>query len=192
MALTETEREIVDATLEREGGWKYTDDPADPGGQTYGGCTRATLNNWRVGKGNAPLSPVDFLRHAETGNEDLKRDVRQCYVDRFVRPFEWIESLPLRRAVVDCAVNCGMTTAIRALQTVVGTDRDGIVGPRTKRATTAAANRRLIYTLLEYTKVRCEHYAEIVQRRPSQSKWLKGWLLRAQDVGYEQVCEITG
>ena len=136
MPLTDLEQQLFMPLLRREGGWVYTDDPDDPGGQTYGGCTRSTLNDWRAGFGVAPLSDADFRHLAETGSEDLKRDVRECYADRFIRPWAWIASVPLREVVIDAAVNCGNRNATLFLQEAVGSSRDGVVGPNTKAMTT--------------------------------------------------------
>ena len=184
MPLSEIEQQILAPILKREGGDVYTDTPGDAGGQTYMGCTRTTLNDWRVGNGDSPLTPTDFRRLAETGNEALKRGVRECYADRFIRPWAWIASVPLREAVVDCAVNCGNLNAAKCLQEAVGSARDGKVGPNTKAMTTRALARPngLPLTACRFTRARLEHYARLVQRRPSQSQFIVGWCRRACDV----------
>ena len=189
MPLSDLEQQIFMPLLRREGGWTYIDDPDDPGGQTYGGCTRTTLNDWRAGLGVAPLSDADFRHLAETGSEGLKRDVRECYADRFIRQWSWVSSIPLREVVVDCAVNCGNLNATKFLQEAVGSARDGIVGPNTKAMTTRALNRQngLPLAACKFTRARLEHYARLVQRRPELSKFLVGWCRRAMDVLEEVV-----
>ena len=71
----------------------------------------------------------------------------------------------------------------------MGSARDGIVGPATKRMTTRALNRPngLTLTATKFTRARLEHYGMLVQRRPSQSQFIRGWCRRAMEVLEEVV-----
>ena len=67
MPLSDLEQQIFMPILKREGGWVYTNNPADAGGQTYGGCTLTTLNDWRAGGAVAGGSDAHGLRAAWLG-----------------------------------------------------------------------------------------------------------------------------
>ena len=184
MPLSDLEQQIFMPIFRREGGWVYTDDPDDPGGQTYGGCTIRTLNDWRATTERRALFPDTFKRLAEAGDAGLKADIRECYADRFIRPWTWVASIPLREVVTDAAVNCGNRNATKFLQEAVGSARDGVAGPNTKRMTTRALNRPngLPLVACKLTRARIDHYARLTQRRPEQSKFIVGWCRRAMDV----------
>ncbi len=95
-------------TLRWEGG--YSDNPADPGGATNFGVTRATLAHAR---GRAvSKAEVRALTKAEAA-----AIYRQLYWDKIVG-----DSLPsgLDVAVFDCAVNSGPARALAYLRQVVG------------------------------------------------------------------------
>ena len=190
MPLTALEQQLFMPLLRREGGWVYTDDPDDAGGPTFGGCTIVTLNEWRQdARSQGPLSRDEFHRLAAAGDPDLKAAVREVYADRFIRPWAWVASVPLREVVIDAAVNCGNRNATLFLQAAVGSARDGVVGPNTKAMTTRTLNRPngLPLAALKFTRARLEHYARLVQRRPSQSKFIVGWCRRAMEVMEEIV-----
>ena len=109
-------------TLQYEGG--YVDHPADPGGATNLGITRATLARWRGGP--VTKAAVRALKHEEAA--------------AIYRRFYWSavagDTLPagLDACVFDHAVHAGPARAIRALQKALGVRVDGRVGPATRAA----------------------------------------------------------
>ena len=118
--------------LEHEGG--YVDHPADPGGATNLGITRATLARWR---GRAvSKAEVKALTRVEAA--------------KIYRAFYWDEiagdALPagLDFAVFDYCVNSGPGRAARALQTVAGVKADGRIGKITLAAVNAVEPAALI------------------------------------------------
>ena len=115
----------LDAVLRHEGG--YADHPADPGGATNLGITRATLVRWR----GRPVSRAEVK--ALTRGEAAK----------IYRAFYWDEiagdELPpgVDFAVFDYCVNSGPGRAARTLQSAAGVRPDGRIGKITLAAVNA-------------------------------------------------------
>ncbi|MCB5176269.1 glycoside hydrolase family 108 protein [Microvirga lenta] len=128
--------------LRHEGGFVHH--PADPGGATKFGITRATLARSR----GRPVSVEDVrgLSREEAGGI-----YRRLYWD-VVRADDLPPGLDL--ALFDFAVNSGPARAVRTLQDVLGVAADGVAGPLTlqaaREADTADAVRRLTRARLAF------------------------------------------
>ena len=109
-------------TLIHEGGW--SDNRRDPGGATMQGVT---LRVYREYFGRTK-SKSD-LRHISDG--ELKHIYKNGYWD-LCRCDELPSGVDL--AVFDYAVNSGPSRSCKALQKVVGTKQDGLIGPITLNA----------------------------------------------------------
>lgn len=101
-----------DRLMGNEGG--YVNDPADPGGET----------NWGVSKRSYPNVDIKNLTR-EQAKEIYRRDFWDVVGD--INP-------ALKFQVFDFAVNSGVQTALRKLQTAVGVADDGHWGPRSAAA----------------------------------------------------------
>lgn len=104
-------------TLKYEGG--YVDHPADPGGATNLGVTRATLARWR----GRPVTKADVrsLAHEEAA---------QIYRHFYWGPCGGHRLSPGVDVVVfDWAVHSGPSRAVRALQKVLALTPDGASAP---------------------------------------------------------------
>ncbi|WP_114945486.1 glycoside hydrolase family 108 protein [Microvirga calopogonii] len=112
----------VEQVLKHEGG--FVQHPRDPGGATKFGITRETLS--RAKKRPASVNDVRRLSRREAISI-----YRQLYWDA-VRAEELPPGLDL--AVFDLAVNSGPARAVKMLQTALGVEADGIIGPVTLRA----------------------------------------------------------
>lgn len=77
--------------------------------------------------------------------------------------------------IVDFAYNCGVGTSARKVQEVLGIPVDGVVGSITLMAINRANQEDLFNKLKQKRR---NLYLAIVARRPSQIKFLKGWLNR--------------
>lgn len=135
--------------LEHEGG--YVNDPQDPGGATNMGVTQNTLDRVREQMPRVKL-PADV--------KDLTRaQAKAIYRHDYWKPVAGSE-LPagLDIAVVDMAVNQGVGDAVRALQDAAGAKVDGIMGPNTKAAVSAADPRVLI---VDFHALRALNYAQL-------------------------------
>ena len=156
--------QILDEVIRREGG--YVHDPVDRGGPTHYGITQRTLRAWR----GHPVTAADVHR--------LTRDeARAIYQRRYVDA-PGFATLPdrLRAQVIDNAVTSGPRQAIRDLQRAIGGIRvDGKLGPKTCAALT---RRGVAVVHAQLIQVRAARIGRIVQRDPSQARFLNGWLTR--------------
>lgn len=105
--------------LDLEGG--FVDHPRDPGGATNLGITRATLARWR----RRPVSAAEVRALGRTEAAAIYRR----YFWKEVSADEMPAGLDL--ALFDHAVNSGPAQAARCLQTVLGVQIDGRIGPKT-------------------------------------------------------------
>lgn len=161
-------RDIIDATLRREGFGEFTNRAEDKGGPTKWGIT---LNTYRRFKANAS---VDDLRAL---TEEQARDIYwQDYVER--PGFDRIVHQGLRALMVDFGVTSGTFTAIKALQQALGVTPDGINGVETRKALAGTDSDRVYVSVLRQY---FSHFATIAVNNPSQLVWLRGWINRANE-----------
>jgi lysozyme family protein len=168
--------------LRWEGG--FVDHPADPGGATNKGVTQAVYDAWRRQLGQ----PERTVRQIETAEVDAIYERNYWTAARCPQLPE-----PLDLVQFDTAVNMGEGRAVRFMQQAVGVNADGSFGPATAAA---AARADLGATLVRYCEVREGFYRAIVDRKPSQSVFLKGWMNRLNSLrkaaglpGYESASD---
>lgn len=156
----------LDHVLEMEGG--YSDDPYDPGGPTNFGITIKVFASWR----GEQLT----LKNQARIKAELKKisadDVAAIYRKRYWQRAQCEDFAPaLAFMHFDCAVNQGVSRAIRFLQKAVRTDVDGEIGPLTRAA---AARMPVTEALQRYADLRRAHY------RGLHHFWRfgRGWLRR--------------
>lgn len=143
-----------------EGG--YVNHPRDPGGATNHGVTQATLNAWRKAKG--------------LGKQDVKvltkKDASSIFVHNYLRPV-WFDQLPagLDYAMADYSVNSGPARAIKALQRIVKTKVDGVLGVNSM----AAINQRNAAGLITLL---CEERFAFMKRLKHWPTFKGGWTTR--------------
>lgn len=174
--------QMIDDILRREGG--YVDNPADRGGPTKFGITQKTLSIY-IGRA-ALKSEVQNL------TEDVARDIYErnyYYAPR-------IDNLPeeIQPFIFDCAVNHGTRRAIKFVQSVCNhagyspqLSVDGAMGPNTRKAAEWAQAEMGDLFLKALVEERKNFYMMIVQARPSQSVFLKGWMNRVKEFETENV-----
>ena len=85
-----------------------------------------------------------------------------------------INNAELVLQILDFGINTGIRTAIRLIQKIAGVEKDGIMGPVTRRA----INNFSGDILLLYKHGRREHYRSLVKNNPQLNIFLKGWLKR--------------
>jgi len=158
-------------TLGNEGG--YSDNPADPGGATNHGIIQRNLDKWNGA-------------HPELGFPGHVRDLTQAQAEAIYRSEYWrwdgITAPTVAIKLFDIGVNAGPSTAVKLLQKALNAlqghwlEVDGRLGPMT----IATANTQDADALLEAICVaQADYYRAIVERNPSQSVFIKGWLKRA-------------
>jgi lysozyme family protein len=104
----------------------YVNDPADPGGETKYGISKATYPQEDI--------PNLTLDHAKA-----------LYLRDFWGP-AGCDAVPdgLKYTLFDMAVNSGVRTAVRNLQQAVGEKEDGVLGPHTLQAVQAMGPSRVM------------------------------------------------
>lgn len=164
---------MITAVIRREGG--YVNHPADRGGPTNYGISHNALSH-HLGR-SASQSDVEQLDQA------VAREIyRQTY---YLAP--GLDQLPelIQEFAFDSAVNHGPKQAVLFVQrscNLLGAKpplrEDGLMGDNTRRAAKTAAQRfsaRLVRTLLAERR---NFYFKLVEAKPSQQVFLKGWLNR--------------
>ncbi len=137
-----------------EGG--YSNDPSDAGGETRYGISKRAHPTEDV-KGMTP----------ERAKEIFRRD--------YWEPMHCDELPgPLALAVVDAAFNQGARPATEMLQDALGVKRDGILGPMTLRQARKAGQD----VITRFCRLRINRYHDLAALRPSQRKFLGGWVER--------------
>jgi lysozyme family protein len=122
--------QAFEVVVGHEGGFDATQ--ADPGNWTSGVVGVGRLAGTKYGVSAAAYPDVAI---ADLTLDGARAIFRRDYWDP-VRGDDLPPSLAL--LVFDCAVNNGVSTAARWLQSAVGSDTDGAIGPLTLRAVAAA------------------------------------------------------
>ena len=148
--------------LRHEGG--YADHPADPGGATNLGVTRATLARWR----GRPVSKAEVraLTRAEAG-----QIYRALYWDEIAG-----DVLPpgIDLAVFDYCVNSGPSRAARTLQKVAGVTADGRIGAVTLAALRARDS-------ISVVRAYCRRRLSFLESLRSFAVFGRGWRRRVHE-----------
>jgi lysozyme family protein len=157
--------------LRWEGG--FVDHPNDPGGRTNKGVTQKVYDDWRRRQG-LPQRDVKLIEHDE---------VLAIYeAGYWIPPRCDLLEHKLDLVQFDTAVNMGVRRAVRFLQQAVGCGVDGDFGPGTERAVASCDPGN---TIVKYCDAREAFYRQIVQNKPSQAVFLKGWMNRLNSLRKE-------
>jgi lysozyme family protein len=150
-------------TLRHEGGW--ADHPRDPGGATMKGITIGTFAQW---KGRQVTK--DELRNIS--DDDVRAIYRRKYWDKVSA-----DSLPpgLDLVAFDGAVNSGPARGARWVQSALGVEQDGKIGP----ATIAAAH---VEDVTRAINAACDARLAFVRRLSTWDAFGRGWQRRIDDV----------
>lgn len=177
-------------TLGHEGG--YVDDPNDAGGETYRGISRVYHSDWAgwtvidaaKGAANFPKS----LDSNQALNEAVASFYKQQYWNRFMG--DAIADQGIAQEMFDTSVNMGVQRAVEFLQqglNLLNREQknyadlvvDGKFGRNTLTALQAyLKNDKPGYLLKLMNILQGMHYIEYARSKPSQEKYLRGWLNR--------------
>lgn len=169
-----TNDDIITRILADEGGDRFVDNPADPGGATKFGITARGI--------------ASFLGHTPTPAEIAaltEEDARSFYrwllgasgIDR-------IQNDTLRWFVFDAAVHMGNAQAIKLLQRALGVRDDGVLGPVTLAATPHLDSAKLcrlvgVEQMLFYGRLAAKNLTDADKDGvPDQLEFLPGYLNR--------------
>jgi lysozyme family protein len=175
--------QAIGRVLKNEGG--YSNVLGDNGGETYRGITRKNFPNW------SGWTAVDFTKRT-TGlvdeqiihNSDLEKEVEDFYKKNFwdENRLGEVKDQDIAGKLLDMAVNMGSSRAGKILQQVLANDCrlainiDGKIG----KETLGALNSQSPSFVLGKIKDRCKaFYESLVEARPQNKQFLKGWLRRA-------------
>ena len=158
--------------LKSEGG--YVNNPADPGGMTNLGVTKATWENW-VGRES------DEAEMRELTPEKVEPLYKKKYWDA-VRGDEL--PMGLDYLMFDFAVNAGAGRAIKTLQTAIGVTPDGGFGSMTMAAVQAVDPVELIE---RFSQAKEDFYRSLT----TFATFGKGWLNRVADVKQHATSMVT-
>ena len=155
--------EALKAVLHHEGG--YVNHPSDPGGMTNLGCTKRVWEEWcghEVDeKAMRALTPADVAPLYKSKYWDkIKGDDLPAGVDY---------------VVFDAAINSGPGRAAKWLQSCVGVEPDGGIGPKTLAAVDAFDAKTLVD---DYAKRRLSFLMDL----PTWPTFGKGWGRRVEEV----------
>ena len=148
----------------KEGGYKFHNDPDDPGGPTFAGISRNNNPDW-----------VGWQVFDQGG--DPTPYVADRYYTHYWRPIEG-DLLDEHKAEImfSTAVLSGPQTAIRLAQDVVGVEPDGFMGPITLQALSSVPPE---YFASEFTRRRKERYRGLDLKPRVKKKYRRGWNNRA-------------
>jgi lysozyme family protein len=164
--------DMLDDILRREGG--FVNDADDLGGATNFGITIATLAAYR-----GTDASVEDVRNLS------RNEARAIYEKQYLKGPK-LDRLPsaLQPFLFDSAVNHGPGSAVKFLQRALnkhfesGLEIDGGNGPKTRAATEAAFAQAGDLLIPAMVSERLNHYINWVNEKPSQKKFLLGWMRR--------------
>ncbi|RHW17181.1 hypothetical protein D1610_11570 [Sphingomonas gilva] len=188
-----------DRLLGVEGG--HVNDPVDRGGETkYGISLRFLASEGRIDLDADGIADFDLDMDGDIDGADIRKltigDARYLYHRCFWRRLD-IELLPrpIGEMVFDQAVNGGARAAGKMLQQSInallfaGQPKlvvDGVIGPATRSELAQLLEQPhpgmpgLVGAFRDAAKLR---YRAIASADPSQNRFLKGWLRRADELG---------
>lgn len=162
---------IIPKILNNEGG--YVNALNDSGGETNFGISDA-----RDGKVDG-MADLDSDGKGDVSIKNLKlEEATRIYKRDYwnILRCDQITSDEVALNLFDFAVNAGSVQCAKLVQRVLGAKADGVIGP----ATLSLINQKKELSLIkEFQKARALFYVDLVVAKPSQIKFLKGWVCRA-------------
>ena len=146
---------IIKFVLDAEGG--YDNDPDDPGGETKYG--------------------IDKRSHPDVNIKELTiEEAKDIYFTEYWTKFKCEQfTEPVGEVYFDCCVNTGAKQSNKFVQRAVGTEADGIIGPKTLAAVKTKDPNVLANAIIGQ---RQKFYEDLAYNKASLKKFLKGWTNR--------------
>jgi lysozyme family protein len=146
---------IIKFTLDAEGG--YDNDPDDPGGETKYG--------------------IDKRSHPDVNIKELTiEEAKDIYFTEYWTKFSCDRfEKPVGEVYFDCCVNTGQKQSNKFLQRAVGTEADGIIGPKTVSKLVVEDPKVLANAIINQ---RQKFYENLAYNKANLKKFLNGWTNR--------------
>ncbi len=163
-------------TIDNEGG--YSNDPDDPGGETFKGIARKMNGKWD----GWPIIDMLKLQPGFPTNADsdpeLREKVGMFYLNSFWNKIagDEIQNQQIANSIFDFAVNAGVGTSAMLAQKVVGVNADGVIGCESLKAINSF---NPDHFNAAFTVAKIDRYVSIVKKRPLSKKYFFGWVIRA-------------
>lgn len=173
---------IISKTLETEGG--YVNVVGDAGGETYCGIARNSNPKWEGWKIVDKYKPLKWNQKIQ--DSELEQLVIEIYDTKYYQPIkaDKIDSDMIRTHLYDMGVNAGTGAAVKLLQKAINKvygisiTVDGKIGNITLTYTNNKA--KLNELVNEFINQRRIYYHNLVTIKPSNQKFLQGWLNRVE------------
>lgn len=177
MANFEAAQEVLDKI---EGG--YVHDPLDRGGETYNGISRKNFPDWEgweiIDNIKNQAANLAEIKEKLKGHSGLKQKVNAFYKEHFwdKMKLDEVTSDVVAQNIYLFGVVAGISRSIKTTQQIVGADVDGKLGAKSiELINKMDANEFKV----AFDKAEIAHFNTIVQKRPEQERFLKGWVNRA-------------
>jgi lysozyme family protein len=155
--------------LHLEGG--FVNNPKDKGGPTKYGVILCTWQEYGHDKdGDGDIDVEDIKKLTE---EDARYIAKKIFWDFFQADFILNESVA--EFIVDWGYNSGRKTVAKIVQRLIKVDTDGIVGAHTLGVINYVDQQILFNELILERKI---FIGNIINRRPDQMEFFKGWMNR--------------
>lgn len=159
---------------------KFVDDPADLGGATNMGVTIGTWKQVGYDKDGDGVIDVKDLKLL-TKDDVINRVLKTNYWDRWKA--DSIKKQSIANILVDWVWASGKHGIVRP-QAILGVVADGIVGNKTLEAVNSYPDQQKLFDLIKADRI--QFIKEIVDKRPANKRFEKGWLNRINSLKYEQ------
>ena len=155
-------RECLDLVLKHEGG--FVNHKLDPGGMTNLGVTKKVWEEW-VGKAVGEKE-IRALTPATVAPMYKKKYWDAVKADELPTGLDYL--------MFDFAINAGPGRAIKTMQKAIGTNPDGVIGPKTLQALKTADQKDLI---AKFSMEKELFYKAL----PTVATFGKGWMRRVAE-----------
>lgn len=173
--------------LQWEGG--YVNDPVDKGGETNKGIT---INTWKS-FGHDTKEKIAEITVGKKVYYNVTKSLYNITDEQWLAIFKagyWdkckadqINDQSVANAIVDWAWCSGPATVLKKVQAIVNTTADGISGPKTIEGINNTNGEQLFKLIQQSRK---EYLQAIVDRTPSQARFMNGWINRLNALKYAQ------
>lgn len=168
----------IEGILQNEGGYVFDKD--DAGGETNHGVTDK-LDGKVDGMADIDGDGTGDVLISKLTSEQASQIYKRVFWDEMKG--DQIKDQSVASIVFDAFVNSG-PVALKQLQKEIGVSTDGKIGPNTLAVLNQYAG---VIVFEAFKDARIRFYKALAERKPSQKKFLKGWLNRINAFKYKSL-----